>query len=207
VVISQLSRYNKELTFTQELRMAEKEKEENETEEGGKKKGGNMLLVIIIGVLVLILIIGGVVAFLMMGNDEKAAAKEGEATKVEKPAKAEGEAAKGAEVAGSDEASTEVGLMFPLETFTVNLLSESGRRYLKCEMNLEMGGKELSPELEEKKAVFRDIIIRILSSKSLEEISTIKGKEKLKEEIVGEINKRLKDGKVQHVYFTDFVVQ
>jgi flagellar protein FliL len=74
-------------------------------------------------------------------------------------------------------------------------------------MNMEMEGKELSPELEEKKAVFRDIIIRQLSSKSLEEISTVKGKEKLKEEIVSEINPRLKDGKIKNIYFTDFVVQ
>jgi flagellar FliL protein len=187
--------------------MAEKEKEETAPEEEGKKKKGNMLLVIIIGVLVLILIIGGVVAFLMMGNDE-AAAKNVEASKKEAPAAADAEHATGGESSGGgEEASTEIGLMFPLETFTVNLLSESGRRYLKVEMNLEMGGKELSPELEEKKPVFRDIIIRILSSKSLEEISTVKGKEKLKEEIVHELNRHLKDGKVQHVYFTDFVVQ
>lgn len=186
--------------------MAEKEKEETAPEEEGKKKKGNMLLFIIIGVLVLILIIGGVVAFLMMGNDE-AAAKGGEATKHEASAAPEEKHASNAEASGGEEASTEIGLMFPLETFTVNLLSESGRRYLKVVMNLEMGGKELSPELEEKKPVFRDIIIRILSSKSLEEISTIKGKEKLKEEIVNEINPRLKDGKVKHVYFTDFVVQ
>ena len=185
--------------------MAEKEKEETAPEEEGKKKKGNMLLVIIIGVLVLILIIGGVVAFLMMGNDE-AAAKGGEASHKEASATPADEHTSQEAAAGA-EGSTEIGLMFPLETFTVNLLSESGRRYLKVEMNLEMGGEELSPELEEKKPVFRDIIIRILSSKSLEEISTVKGKEKLKGEIVNEINLHLKDGKVKNVYFTDFVVQ
>lgn len=194
--------------------MADKEKEEHENnEEEGKKKSGNMLLIIIIAVLVLILIIGGVVGFLMMSNhDAEAEAGHGEKTEVAAEAHgAEGEKAaeKTAEGEGhgGEEASTEVGLMFPLETFTVNLLSESGRRYLKCEMNLEMEGKELSPELEEKKPVFRDIIIRVLSSKSLEEISTVKGKEKLKEQIVNELNMRLKDGKVKNVYFTDFVVQ
>lgn len=187
----------------------EKEKDENETEEGGKKKSGNMLLIIIIAVLVLILVIGGVVAALMMGNND-AAAEAGKGAKTEVAAQGhatEGEASGEASAGAGGEAMTEVGLMFPLETFTVNLLSESGRRYLKCELNLEMGGKELSPELEEKKPVFRDIIIRILSSKSLEEISTAKGKEKLKEQIVNEINLRLKDGKVKNVYFTDFVVQ
>jgi flagellar FliL protein len=190
----------------------DKEKEENETEEGGKKKSGNMLLIIIIAVLVLILVIGGVVAALMMGNHD-AEAEAGKGAKTEVAAEghaAEGEAkgeAKAAEGHAGGEELTEVGIMFPLETFTVNLLSESGRRYLKVEMNLEMNGKELSPELEEKKPVFRDIIIRILSSKSLEEISTVKGKEKLKEQIVNDLNTRLKDGKVKNVYFTDFVVQ
>lgn len=183
--------------------MAEKEKEAASTEDAGKKKSGNMLLIIIIGVLVLILIIGGIVAFLMMGNEEPASSAPAPTSK----AASTNTASANTNTEGLDSPSTEVGLMYPLDGFTVNLLSESGRRYLKVEMNLELGGDELSPELDTKKAVFRDIIIRILSSKSLEEISTIKGKEKLKEQIVNELNMRLKDGKVKNIYFTDFVVQ
>lgn len=191
--------------------MAEKEKEHDDksAESGEKKKSGNMLLIIIIIVLVLLLVIGGIVAMLMLGNhDAEPAAENG--TKKEASAHPDQEApaqehsSEGGHLSGG---GTEVGLMFPLESFTVNLLSESGRRYLKVEMNLEIEGEELSPELEEKKPIFRDIIIRLLSSKSLEEISTVKGKEKIKEEIVSEINTRLKDGKVLNVYFTDFVVQ
>lgn len=195
--------------------MADKEHENEETapEAGGKKKS-NLLLIIIIVVLVLILVIGGVVAALMMGNHD-AEAEAGHGAKTEVAAEGhDGEAAT-ADGHGDEQAaegshggeSTEVGLMYPLDVFTVNLLSESGRRYLKVEMNLEIEGEELSPELDQKKPVFRDIIIRILSSKSLEEISTIKGKEKLKEQIVSDLNTRLKDGKVKNVYFTDFVVQ
>jgi len=180
--------------------MAEEKKEDATPEEEGKKKSGNMLLVIIIGVLVLILIIGAVVAFLMMGSEEPAS--NGAA-----PAAKEASAAPAEDSGMADASMTEVGLMYPLDGFTVNLLSESGRRYLKVEMNLEINGEELSPELDTKKPIFRDIIIRILSSKSLEEISTIKGKEKLKEQIVNELNMHLKDGKVKNIYFTDFVVQ
>lgn len=193
--------------------MADKEKEhEEQAPEGGEKKKSNLLLIIIIVVLVLVLVIGGVVAALMLGNhDAEAEAGKGAKTEVAADAHAaEGDAADaghGDEAAHGGGEMTEVGLMYPLDIFTVNLLSESGRRYLKVEMNLEIEGEELSPELEQKKPVFRDIIIRILSSKSLEEISTIKGKEKLKEQIVSELNTRLKDGKVKNVYFTDFVVQ
>ncbi len=191
--------------------MAEKEKghqEEDALEGGEKKKSGNMLLIIIIAVLFLIIIIGGIIAFMMMGSHEEEA---GAKTAKESPVKSEEKAAEGeapaGESGGSEASSTEVGIMFPLELFTVNLLSESGRRYLKVEMNLELSGEELAVELEKKKPVLRDIIIRILSSKSLEEISTVKGKETLKEQIVSEINKRTKDGKIKNVYFVDFVVQ
>lgn len=181
------------------------EKEEEQTAEGGEKKKSNLLLIIIIIVLVLVLAIGGAIAFLMMGNDD-AAGEAAHGAKKEAAAAPHADEAK-SEAGPSDSSLTEVGLMYPLDVFTVNLLSESGRRYLKVEINLEIEGEELSPELDTKKPIFRDIIIRILSSKSLEEISTIKGKEKLKEQIVDEINMRLKDGKVKNVYFTDFVVQ
>ncbi|MBD3798357.1 flagellar basal body-associated protein FliL [Sulfuricurvum sp.] len=182
--------------------MADKEKDEETTTEGGEKKKSNLLLIVIIGVLVLILIIGAVIAFLLIGNEEPAASSVAPAQQEASATSEDGENS-----VQRDSSLTEVGLMYPLDGFTVNLLSESGKRYLKVEMNLEIEGEELSPELDQKKPVFRDIIIRILSSKSLEEISTIKGKEKLKEQIVGDLNTRLKDGKVKNVYFTDFVVQ
>lgn len=184
------------------------EKEEEQTAEGGGKKKSNLLLIVIIIVLVLVLIIGGVIAALMMGNDDAAESSEGAKKELSATHNTDGTAdEESAPATVSDSSLTEVGLMYPLDTFTVNLLSESGRRYLKVEINLEIEGEELSPELDTKKPVFRDIIIRILSSKSLEEISTIKGKEKLKEQIVEELNMRLKDGKVKNIYFTDFVVQ
>lgn len=199
--------------------MANKEKEhteEVEAEGGEKKKSGNLLLIIIIAVLFLIIIIGGIIAFMMMGSHDA----EAEATGTAKEASAHGDEAKSDsghaeasdgehsdEASGHGEGSTEVGIMFPLDLFTVNLLSESGRRYLKVEMNLELEGEELAHELDTKVPLLRDIIIRILSSKSLEEISTVKGKETLKEQIISEINTRIKDGKIKNVYFVDFVVQ
>jgi flagellar FliL protein len=192
--------------------MAEKEKEIEEESTGEKKKSGKLLLIIIIVVLVLILAIGGVIIAMMSGSHEEEA---GSATQKEASAHGEEKAADthNADAEHADEGdahgsgSTEVGIMYPLDIFTVNLLSESGRRYLKVEMNLELEGEELALELDTKKPVLRDIIIRILSAKSLEEISTVKGKETLKEQIVSEINTRIKDGKIKNVYFVDFVVQ
>ncbi len=171
--------------------MAEEETEGQETGETGGKKSSNLVLIIIIVALVLVLLVVGVVVAMLAGGDDtpqssNPAVKE----KSEKMMD-----------------SMEVGPMFPLDTFTVNLLSDSGRRYLKVQMNLELDGEQLAAELESKTAVVRDVVIRLLSSKTLEEISTAKGKDKLKEQIVNQLNLRLRDGNLRHVYFTEFVVQ
>ena len=189
--------------------MAEKENESKEkaTEGGTEKKSSKMLLIVIIAVLVLILVIGGVIIALMSGGGEEAASSSNKEASAHSDAPAEEHASSEKSGAHGEESLSEVGIMFPMEMFTVNLLSESGRRYLKVEMNLELEGEELAIELESKKPVLRDVIIRILSGKSLEEVSTIKGKEAVKEEILSDLNGRLKDGKIKNVYFTDFVVQ
>ena len=176
--------------------MAEEENTEQGTEGAAapEKKSNNLVLIIIAVVLVLVLaIVGVVVVMLAGGDDEPQRSGNGMQTNQEKPVKMMD--------------AMEVGPMFPLDTFTVNLLSDSGRRYLKVQMNLELDGEELAAELESKTAVVRDVAIRLLSSKTLEEISTAKGKEKLKEQIVNQLNLRLRDGNIRNIYFTEFVVQ
>ena len=172
--------------------MAEEETEEQSTEGASEKKSSNLVLIIVIVALVFVLLIVGVVVAMLAGGDEQPS-QMNESSAKEKPVKSM--------------ESMEVGPMFPLDTFTVNLLSDSGRRYLKVQMNLELDGEELAAELESKTAVVRDVVIRMLSSKTLEEISTVKGKDKLKEQIVNQLNLRLRDGNVRNVYFTEFVVQ
>ncbi|MDD5051872.1 MAG: flagellar basal body-associated FliL family protein [Sulfuricurvum sp.] len=176
--------------------MSESKKEEVSEEELIEKKSGKKLLIIIISALLLVLVIGGGAAFFMLSSDK---------------AEVKGESApkdiQTANDAPIDESLSEVGLLYPLETFTVNVLSDSERNYLKVEMTLEVTGKDLSPELDKDKPELRDIIIEILSSKTLEEISTEQGKEKLKKEIIIALNKHLKDTKVKNIYFTDFVEQ
>jgi len=189
--------------------MAKKEEEQTEEEEQTqeKKSGSNMLMIIIIVVLILIIIIGAVVAFLLMSGDDEAAANASAPQAKEKsvtPKKA-----KHIENASIDDDRplSEIGVLYPLDTFTVNLKSDSGRRYLKATLSLELSGEELSTELDAKKAVLRDRIIRILSSKTLEEVSSRKGKKKLSEQIMNTLNSMITDGQIKGIYFTEFVIQ
>ena len=179
--------------------MAEEEQTEEQTEESaeGKKSGNNLILIIVIVVLILVILIGIFAFILMSGGDEGQPQQQQQQGQVQQQSSQR----------PGQGIMLEVGPMFPLNTFTVNLSSDSGRRYLKVEMNLELSDEELGMELEQKTAVVRDTVIRLLSSKSFEEISTEKGKDKLKEQIVDQLNLRLKDGRVVNVYFVEFVVQ
>jgi len=170
--------------------MAE-EKENKEVEEkfGGSNK---ILLIVIIVLLLLLLIIGGLVAYFLLSSPEEEMPQT-EQQKIEKKQKVT--------------QMSEIGPIYPLDKFVVNLVSTNANRYLKCKIDLELDSQELQQEIDKKLPAIRDLIIRILSSKTVEEIQTSKGKEKLKEEIKRKINQYLTTGEVRNVYFTEFVIQ
>jgi len=181
---------------------------EEETEEAPKeKKSSNMLMIIIIVVLVLIIVIGGVVGFLLMGSDDD------EVEVAQTPQVKEKKVSRSSSSRSSDNSMgrsrqlSEIGILYPLDTFTVNLKSDAGRRYLKVTLSLELEGEELSLELDAKSAVLRDRIIRILTSKTLEEISSKKGKSKVETQIMDTLNAMISDGTINGIYFTEFVIQ
>ncbi|HEF3986706.1 TPA: flagellar basal body-associated protein FliL [Campylobacter jejuni] len=175
--------------------------EELENEETKKKKGGSLVIIIVILLFVLLLSIMGVIAWLISSSSSDESEVK-EASKEE--AKADKPKVSAPTQRGSDFAN--IGPMYPLDPFTLNLLSDSGSRYVKCTIELEQNSELLKPELDKKVPVIRDIIIRTLTAKTFEEVSTQKGKERLKDELVGKINEILTDGFIKNVYFTDFVV-
>ncbi len=181
------------------------EEESTEEEAPAEKKSSNMLMIIIIVVLVLIILIGAVVGILLMGDDEEEAVSSAPQEKV----KSETKERKATPVSGLGDSRqlSEIGILYPLDTFTVNLKSDAGRRYLKCTMSLELEGEELSLELDAKSPVLRDRIIRILTSKTLEEISSKKGKQKVSNQVMDTLNAMISDGEIKGIYFTEFVIQ
>ncbi|MEF3191646.1 MAG: flagellar basal body-associated FliL family protein [Campylobacterales bacterium] len=178
--------------------MAEEEKKE---EGSGKSK---IIIIIIVAILlVLILVIGGALAFfLMSGSHEEEGATAGT------PAAEHEVDAKKEKKKHSEE--LKVGPMVPLDTFIVNLMSDTGmQRYLKTTINLELEPENelMLKEVEAKKPIIRDIILTILTSKTVEEVTTPKGKENLKMEILEKINEKMQDGEFRNVYITEFMIQ
>lgn len=153
----------------------------------GEEKKSPMTLIIILVVVVLLLGGGGVVGWMMLSGDEDLAALE----------------------AGGDDGSREgtEALNFPLETFVVNLNDPGGKRYLKTKIELEYTNERLADEFNARLPQLRDVILLLLSSKTLAEIQGIEGKIALRRELIMRINQLLNRGKVRNLYFTQFVIQ
>ncbi len=173
--------------------------EEVEEEIVEKKSGGNMVLILIVVLLVVLLVGGGLAAFFLLGSDDEAIRLQPQQSSQSKPSKRK------ASRRSSDYLT--IGPMYPMSQFVVNLLSEGGGKYLKVVLDIELDEEDLASEMDMKKSLIRDIIIRSLSSKTFEEVSTMKGKDRLKDEIVNNINDVLADGQISNIFFTDFVVQ
>lgn len=94
-----------------------------------------------------------------------------------------------------------------VETFLVNLSDPGGKRYLKLTMKARLSGKELQEEFVSRTFEIRDAIIMLLSSKEFQEIAKPEDKATLKQEIIFQLNRLVKKGQVQDIYFTEFLVQ
>lgn len=188
------------------------EKKEGGDEAAAKPKSKKKLL-IIVGVVVLLLGAGIPVLFLGGGEKEK---KDEHA---------------------ADEEEVKHYATITLDTFIVNLSANSA--FLKVGMILEYdpaiferaathgegageghgggaaggeggeAGGGSPPLFHEREPMIKDAILRVLSSKKAEDVLTVDGKEKLKEELMEGINEAigLDEEPIVNIYFTEFMVQ
>jgi len=164
-----------------------------------KKKGKGKLIGIIVAV-ILVLAAGGFFFMKGMGGGapDEALATEGGG---HGSAKAEHGGGHGAKAEAAN------GSLVGLDPFIVNLQDNSGTRYLKLNVNLELTADSSAYEIEDLKPQIRDSLIILLSSKSYSDIGTVEGKYQLRDEIVARVNQFLSKAKVKTAFFTEFVIQ
>lgn len=152
------------------------------------------ILLIILGAVALVLMVGiGGVIYLVV---HKPAANQ--------PYLPEGEAG-----SGMGESNQTPPIYEKLDTFTVNLADQQS--YLQVQMDLKVADSETKEKIKERMPDVRDALLRLLSSKSAEELSTPEGKEVLAKEVQKAINRiigvrRASQG-VKGVLFTAFIIQ
>lgn len=100
-----------------------------------------------------------------------------------------------------------VRVVHSLGSFTVNLRGSGGGRVLRMEVQVETNDTAL-PVVEENSAQLRDAVITLASDYSYADVEGLDGKTRLRDELLGRVNTLLpSDGRVERVYFTEFVVQ
>jgi len=172
-------------------------KDEAAAEVAAPKPKGKMLIIILalVGVLV---VGGGIGAFLLLSKPaaEEQADQDGE----EAAAEGDAEAADGKE---------EVPVYVKLEAFTVNLADQES--YLQTEIQLLVADANVGDKMNARLPEVRDAMIRLLSSKTAEELAQQEGKDKLALEVQTQINTLLgfknKLKGVRKVLFGAFIIQ
>ncbi len=106
-----------------------------------------------------------------------------------------------------EEEENVIGPLYSLDTMIVNLSDHGGKRYLRVTMALELSDPDAVATIESRLPQVRDSILMILPTKKYDEISTTDGKIALRTEVMEKINTLMTKGRVNNIYFTEFVVQ
>ncbi len=116
------------------------------------------------------------------------------------------------------------GIFYETGQRVVNLADPGGYRFLRISIVLEFlpdspdfytltGEKRTAAEeafraeVDRQRPIIDNVLTDVLTSKTFDEVFTVEGKAKLREEIREELNRRLRNRYVQQVLFTDFVIQ
>ena len=104
--------------------------------------------------------------------------------------------------------TAEPGPIISYQPFIVNLADPGGNRYLRVTLSIELSKeKDFPAEVTAKEPKIKDIILSILASKKLDDVTTPQGKLALKQEIMRRLNTIMAGGQVTDIFLTEFVVQ
>ncbi len=101
----------------------------------------------------------------------------------------------------------EYGQFMELQGFIINPAGTDGTRYLMINLGLESADGGVLEELKEKEVVVRDTVLKLLGQRTVEELADISLRTQLKQELREAVNGVLRKGKIDRVYFTQYVLQ
>lgn len=196
--------------------MAAKEREKEDDDDKGteekKPKGALVTKILLFGVLPLmtavVLVVGGLfIAGVIPGNGgaNHAAVAEGDA--------------EGGDAADSEDSADEEGdkshqaaIYLPIDpAFVVNFASQGKARFLQVTVEVMTREPEVPEKVKLHMPVIRNNLMLLFSNQTYDTVSTLEGKEALREEALTVVQEILEnetgDPGVEAVYFTSFVMQ
>ncbi len=179
--------------------MAKKD-DENTNEEGQKtkpeKSGGSPLVVILLALNMLL--VAGVGAYVVFfGGIGQAPEKANDTVEAEQTEESD----------EKKDTGVTIGPIVEMQPFLVNLDEPGTNRYLKASIQLELDGPNGQTEAQTRQVPLRDLIITYLSSLNYSQTQGVVNKEIIRTSMIKQINEVLRQGKVNNLYFTEFVIQ
>lgn len=174
--------------------MAKKEKVQTDEQSQTENKKGKSKLFLILIILLVLIIAGGAAAFFFLysaPSDEEIAR---EIQKDNTPA-------------ASISTEPQIGITIELNPFIVNLADPKATHFLKATITLEVKDDRAKDLTEKMLPRLRNDILLLLSSQTLEDVISIEGKVRLRDEIMARVSRIIGRGKLKNVYFSQFVVQ
>jgi flagellar FliL protein len=105
---------------------------------------------------------------------------------------------------GNSETAPSVHL---LENLVLNPAGSGGSRFLLLSIAIECKDAEILSSMEVRDAELRDIILTSLGNKTVDALTDVNGRERIKSEIQTAIDERFGKKAVSRIYFPQFVVQ
>jgi flagellar basal body-associated protein FliL len=100
-----------------------------------------------------------------------------------------------------------VGSIFQIKDIVVNPSGTNGTRYLCTTVALEITNPLVEEEATAREAQVRDLLIEILSRRTVTELSSLEMRDHIRDEIARSVNTLLTSGEIDGVYFSNFVLQ
>lgn len=99
------------------------------------------------------------------------------------------------------------GPVVAFDPFVVNLDEPGTSRYLKATIQIELGEGDAEHAMEKSKQIVRDAILRYLSGLHVKDTLGSEAKDKIRKDLVAEVEGIVGKDKVHRMFFQEFVVQ
>lgn len=96
--------------------------------------------------------------------------------------------------------------IFQIEDIVVNPANTKGEQLLLTSVAFDLPDETIQKNLEKKQILIKDLIISVLSSKSMIQLSDYSYKDTLRVEISDKVQKKFADLKINKVYFSKYII-
>lgn len=96
---------------------------------------------------------------------------------------------------------------YAIKDIVVNPAGTGGTRFLSVSFAFQLDSPEMEALMESRETIVRDVLITILSAKTVAQLTNAKQKEIVRYQIQKRVSELLETEEVTAVYYTDFVLQ